>query len=209
MMADSLYQPKPGEGRETNLVAAIGGTPLLKIESVSHILTGVSIYGKAEWYNPGGSVKDRPASRIVADAELTGALRAGKTILDATSGNTGVALAWIGAVKGYSVCLVVPANISTERRRMLRAYGAEVIDTDPLLGVDGAIEEARSLYTRDPDKYFYADQYRNTANWKAHYDDTAMEIWEQTDGGVTHFVAGLGTSGTFVGTSRRLKSRLP
>ncbi|MEE9270347.1 MAG: cysteine synthase family protein [Candidatus Krumholzibacteria bacterium] len=210
MMSNIPYKSDPGTGSNGDpLGLRIGHTPLLKLESVSRLFTGVSIHAKAEWYNRGGSVKDRAAHRMLLEAELTGALRDGKTILDATSGNTGISYAWIGAVKGYPVRLVVPENVGTDRKRILQAYGAEVIYTDPLLGVDGAIEKARSLYAGEPAKYFYADQYRNPANWKAHYDHTAVEIWEQTGGALTHFVAGLGTSGTFVGTARRLKSLSP
>jgi cysteine synthase B len=166
---------------------------------------GVELYAKAEWQNPGGSVKDRAAASMVLDGEARGALTPGKIILDATSGNTGIAYAMVGAAKGYAVKLCVPDNASPERKLMLRALGAELVLTDPLEGTDGAIREARRLYAADPDRYFYPDQYNNDANWRAHYDTTGPEIIEQTSGRLTHFVAGLGTSGTFVGTSRRLR----
>ena len=163
------------------------------------------ILGKAEWHNPGGSVKDRPALWMIRDGERSGRLTPDKTILDATSGNTGIAYAWIGASLGYKVKLCMPKNASEERKKILRAYGVEVVLTDPGEGSDGAIREARRLYAEDPETYFYPDQYKNPANPRAHYESTAPEIWEQTDGEITHFVAGLGTSGTFVGTSTRLK----
>ena len=165
--------------------------------------------GKAEWYNPGGSVKDRPALWMIRDGEKSGKLSPGKVILDATSGNTGIAYAWIGASLGYKVKLCMPKNASEERKRILRAYGVEVVLTDPGEGSDGAIREARRLYDKDPELYFYPDQYTNPANPQAHYESTAPEIWEQTEGEISHFVAGLGTSGTFVGTSKRLKEYNP
>src|SRR5215813_12109748 len=187
----------------------VGNTPLLKLRNLTRHLQVVKIYAKAEWFNPGGSVKDRPALNMILDGERRGALVPGKTILDATSGNTGIAYAWIGASKGYKVRLALPQNASEERRRILRTYGADLVLTSPLEGSDGAIREARRLYAENPDEYFYPDQYNNPANWKAHYESTALEIWEQTGGGVTHFVAGLGTSGTFVGVGRRLKELNP
>src|SRR5215213_681483 len=190
-------------------VDLVGNTPLLELSSVSRKVPGVSILGKAEWYNPGGSVKDRPALWMIRDGEKSGKLSPGKVILDATSGNTGIAYAWIGASLDYKVKLCMPKNASEERKRILRAYGVEVVLTDPGEGSDGAIREARRLYVEDPELYFYPDQYRNPANPRAHYESTAPEIWEQTEGEVTHFVAGLGTSGTFVGTSRRLKEYNP
>jgi cysteine synthase B len=186
-------------------VDLVGNTPLLELSSVSREVPGVKILGKAEWYNPGGSVKDRPALWMIQDGEKSGKLTHAKTILDATSGNTGIAYAWIGASLGYKVKLCMPKNASKERKKILRAHGVEVILTDPGEGSDGAIREARRLYAEDPERYFYPDQYKNPANPRAHYESTAPEIWEQTDGEVTHFVAGLGTSGTFVGTSTRLK----
>src|ERR671921_2212428 len=187
----------------------VGNTPLLELSSVSAEVPGVRILGKAEWYNPGGSVKDRPALWMIRDGEKTGALTPEKTILDATSGNTGIAYAWIGAALGYRVNLCMPKNASEERKKILGAYGVEISLTDPDDGSDGAIREARRLYAEDPERYFYPDQYSNPANPRSHYESTAPEIWEQTDGEVTHFVAGLGTSGTFVGTATRLKEYNP
>jgi cysteine synthase B len=186
-------------------VDLVGNTPLLELASISSEVPYVTILGKAEWYNPGGSVKDRPALWMVRDGEKSGELDVGKVILDATSGNTGIAYAWIGAALGYKVKLCMPKNASEERKKILRALGVEIVLTDPGEGSDGAIREARRLYVEDPKQYFYPDQYTNPANPRAHYESTAPEIWEQTEGEVTHFVAGLGTSGTFVGTSWRLK----
>ncbi|MDQ3793425.1 MAG: cysteine synthase family protein [Actinomycetota bacterium] len=187
----------------------VGNTPLLELSSVSAEVPGVRILGKAEWYNPGGSVKDRPALWMIRDGEKSGALTPGKTILDATSGNTGIAYAWIGAALGYKVKLCVPRNASEERKKILRAYGVDFVLTDPGEGSDGAIREARRLFAEDPERYFYPDQYSNPANPRAHYESTAPEIWEQTGGEVTHFVAGLGTSGTFVGAATRLRKYNP
>ncbi len=189
----------------------IGNTPLVRLERIGSEFPRIQILGKAEWTNPGGSVKDRAASFIVADAERRGELGADsrKTLLDATSGNTGIAFAMMGAAKGFSVTLCMPENVSTERKRILKAYGAKVIFTDPADGSDGAIREARRRYAENPDRYFYADQYSNDANWRAHYYGTAEEIWQQTEGRVTHFAATLGTSGTFVGTTRRLRELNP
>jgi len=187
----------------------VGNTPLLRLECVARDLPDVEILGKAEWYNPGGSVKDRAASRIVAEALRTGQLKAGKMLLDSTSGNTGIAYAMIGAAQGIPVTLCMPENVSLERKRILQAYGANIIYTDPGEGSDGAIRMARELHARHPDLYYYADQYSNDANWQAHYHGTANEIWQQTEGRVTHFVSMLGTSGTFVGTTRRLKELNP
>ena len=183
----------------------IGNTPLLRLSAIERDLAGVELYAKAEWLNPGGSVKDRPAARIICEAIESGALTRDRRILDATSGNTGIAYAMIGAALRYGVTLCVPNNITPERRRILRAYGPELIFTDPLDGSDGAIREARRRFAADPARLFYADQYNNDFNWRAHYDTTANEIWDQSEGRITHFVAGLGTSGTFVGTSRRLR----
>ena len=183
----------------------IGNTPLLRFESLTREWPDIQILGKAEWANPGGSVKDRAAAHIIETALRSGALGRGKRLLDATSGNTGIAYAMIGAARGIPITLCVPENVSPERKHILQAYGAEVIWTDPMEGSDGAIRKARELYQGNHDKYFYADQYSNDANWQAHYFGTAAEIWSQTEGSVTHFVAGLGTSGTFVGTTRRLK----
>lgn len=187
----------------------VGNTPLLRLRNIVSQASRVEIYAKAEWFNPGGSVKDRPALSMILDGERTGRLTKDKIILDATSGNTGIAYAWIGAARGYRVRLALPQNASEERKRILKSYGAELVLTSPLEGSDGAIREARKLYSENPDLYFYADQYNNPANWRAHYETTANEIWEQTAGQVTHFIAGLGTSGTFVGTTRRLKELNP
>jgi S-sulfo-L-cysteine synthase (O-acetyl-L-serine-dependent) len=187
----------------------IGNTPLLRLERVGQEFPNAGLYAKAEWLNPGGSVKDRPALSMIREGERTGALRPGKTILDATSGNTGIALAMIGAALGYSVTLCLPSNASAERKRILAAYGAQVVLTPADDGSDGAIRRAREIYASTPGRYFYPDQYSNPANWQAHYRTTAPEIWEQTGGRITHFVAGLGTSGTFVGTARRLKEFNP
>jgi cysteine synthase B len=193
----------------TKVTDLVGNTPLLELASVSAEVSDIRILGKAEWYNPGGSVKDRPALWMIRDGERSGALTPGKTILDATSGNTGIAYAWIGAALGYKVKLCMPANASEERKQILRAYGVEFVLTDPGEGSDGAIREVRRLYAEDPERYFYPDQYSNPANPRAHYESTAPEIWEQTGGEITHFVAGLGTSGTFVGTASRLKEYNP
>ena len=187
----------------------VGNTPLLKLRNLSAQFGDVVVYAKAEWFNPGGSVKDRPALNMILDGERTGRLTPDKTILDATSGNTGIAYAWIGAARGYRVKLALPQNASEERKCILSSYGAELVLTNPLEGSDGAIREARRLYAENPDLYFYPDQYNNPANWQAHYRTTAPEIWEQTGGRITHFIAGLGTSGTFIGTSRRLKELNP
>lgn len=193
----------------THVTELVGNTPLLELSSISAEVPGVRVFGKAEWYNPGGSVKDRPALWMIRDGERSGALTPEKTILDATSGNTGIAYAWIGAALGYRVKLCMPRNASEERKKILRAYGVEIVLTDPGEGSDGAIREARRLYAEDPERYFYPDQYSNPANPRAHYESTAPEIWEQTGGEITHFVAGLGTSGTFVGTATRLKEYNP
>jgi cysteine synthase B len=187
----------------------IGNTPLLLLERVASNRPGVTLLGKAEWMNPGGSVKDRAARSIITEAQRSGALIPGKILLDSTSGNTGIAYAMLGAALGFPVTLCMPENVSIERKRILSAYGANIIYTDPAEGSDGAIRVARELYAGRPDLYFYADQYSNDANWKAHYHGTANEIWQQTEGRVTHFVSMLGTSGTFVGTSRRLKELNP
>jgi cysteine synthase B len=183
----------------------IGNTPLLRVHLFDETAPGVEIYAKAEFMNPGGSVKDRPALRMIEEGERSGRLTRDKVILDSTSGNTGIAYAMIGAAKGYRVRLVMPTNVSEERKQLVTAYGAEIEYSDALEGSDGAILLARQLRDADPDRYFMPDQYNNEANWRAHYDGTGLEIWEQTGGRVTHFIAGLGTSGTFMGTSRRLK----
>jgi len=187
----------------------VGRTPLLRLRGFERDVPGVELYAKAEWHNPSGSVKARAAARILDEAERSSVLTPGRTILDASSGNTGIAYAMIGAARGYRVAICVPANVTRERVRTLHAYGAEVILTDPLEGSDGAIRKARARFEAAPWKYFYADQYNNDANWRAHYDSTAPEIWAETAGRVTHFIAGLGTSGTFVGTSRRLRELNP
>ncbi len=192
-----------------NVTELVGNTPLLELPAIAAETPGVRILGKAEWYNPGGSVKDRPALWMIRDGERRGALTPEKTILDATSGNTGIAYAWIGATLGYKVRLCMPKNASEERKKILRAYGVDFVLTDPGEGSDGAIREARRLYAEDPERYFYPDQNSNPANPRSQYETTAPEIWEQTEGEVTHFVAGLGTSGTFVGTSTRLKELNP
>ena len=192
-----------------SLAACVGNTPLIKLSRIVRSVAPIEIHAKAEWFNPGGSVKDRPALNMILDGERTGRLRPGKIILDATSGNTGIAYGMIGASRGYKVKLCLPANASPERKHILHAYGVELILTDPALSTDGAIELARELYAADPEKYFYPDQYNNDANWKAHYETTAPEIIQQTGGKLTHFVAGLGTTGTFVGTSRRLREFNP
>lgn len=194
------------EKHGASLLDLIGRTPLVRLERIGREIPRVELYAKAEWQNPGGSVKDRAAARMLLEGERSGALTPGKVVLDATSGNTGIAYAMIAALRGYRVELCVPGNVTPERKRILRAYGAELVFTDALEGSDGAIREARRRYRADPERYFYPDQYNNDANWRAHYDTTGQEILEQTDGRVTHFVAGLGTSGTFVGVGRRLRA---
>jgi cysteine synthase B len=189
--------------RAGNLLDLIGNTPLLRLARLERDAPGVEIYAKAEWLNPGGSVKDRAAARMVcAGAHL---LAAGRVLLDATSGNTGIAYAMLGAAQGFKVELCLPENVTTERKRILRAYGATLVLTDPLESSDGAIREARRRFEADPGRYYYPDQYNNPLNWRAHYDTTGGEILAQTGGRITHFVAGLGTSGTFTGVSRRLR----
>jgi cysteine synthase B len=192
-----------------SILGQIGHTPLLRFSRIAKECEHVEIYGKAEWFNPGGSVKDRPALRMIEEGERSGALTREKIILDSSSGNTGIAYAWIGAVKGYRVHLAVPRNVSQERKRMLQAYGAEVTYTDPLEGSDGAIHEAHRRYAADPETYFMPDQYNNPANWQAHYDTTGPELIRQTQGRITHFIAGVGTSGTLMGTGRRLRAFNP
>src|SRR5882672_3270239 len=183
----------------------VGNTPLLRLDRIARGFPALQLLGKAEWYNPGGSVKDRAASRIVAEARAAGKLTPGISLLDSTSGNTGIAYAMIGAAENFPVTLCMPENVSPERKRILHAYGATIIYTDPSEGSDGSIQRAHEIYAEHPGKYFYADQYSNPANWQAHYHGTANEIWQQTEGRITHFVAMLGTSGTFMGTARRLK----
>jgi len=188
--------------------ANIGHTPLLRLRLLD-VSEGVQILAKAEHLNPGGSVKDRAALAMILDGERSGRLKPGMTILDATSGNTGIAYAMVGASRGYHVKVCLPRNASPARKRILRVYGVDIVETDPMLSTDGAQLLARAIFAADPEKYFYPDQYNNDANWLAHYETTANEIWEQTGGGVTHFVTGLGTSGTFVGVSRRLRELNP
>ena len=183
----------------------VGGTPLLRLPSIGRELNGVELYAKAEFFNPTGSVKDRAAKAMILDGIERGLLTHDKTIIDATSGNTGIAYAALGAALGYKVTLCLPANATEERKKLMRLYGAEIIETDPLESSDGAYNECRRLVAEHPERYFYPDQYNNDANWKAHFEGTAAEIWEQTGRRVTHFVAGTGTSGTFMGTSRGLK----
>jgi cysteine synthase B len=187
----------------------IGNTPLLRVRIFERDFPGIEVYAKAEWFNPGGSVKDRAALWMIEDGERRGALRHEKTIIDSTSGNTGIAYAMVGAAKGYRVKLVMPSNVSAERKSLVTAYGAEIVYSDAGEGSDGAIRLVRELVEMDPDAYFYPDQYSNPANARAHYEGTAVEILQQTSGRVTHFIAGLGTTGTFVGTSRRLKEHDP
>ncbi|HET7890207.1 MAG TPA: cysteine synthase family protein [Candidatus Sulfotelmatobacter sp.] len=198
-----------GETLGHSLIERIGNTPLLRLDALTSDLPGIALLGKAEWYNPGGSVKDRAAANIVAQARRKGQLRPGQILLDATSGNTGIAYAMLGAAEGFPVTLCMPENVSRERKQILQGYGANILYTDPADGSDGAIRMARELARNHPDQYFYADQYSNEANWKAHYHGTANEIWQQTQGRITHFVSMLGTSGTFVGTTRRLKELNP
>jgi cysteine synthase B len=200
----------PGLPRTANSVLdLIGNTPLIRLSSFEKGLRNVELWAKAEWKNPGGSVKDRPAARMILDGERSGALTRDKIILDATSGNTGIAYAMIGAARGYRVRLCVPENVTPERKCILKAFGAEIVFTDPMEGSDGAIIRAKAMYAAEPDLYFYADQYNNAGNWRSHYDTTAPEIIEQTEGRLTHFVAGLGTGGTFVGAGRRLREFNP
>ena len=187
------------------VIDRIGNTPLIRIQRVAADLGNVEIYAKAEYFNPGGSVKDRPALNMIEDGERNGKLTPEKVLIDSTSGNTGIAYAMIAAAKGYTIKLFLPANASPERKRILKAYGAETILTDPGEGSDGAILECQAEYRRNPEKYFYPDQYGNPANWQAHYETTGPEILAQTENRITHFVTGLGTSGTFVGVGRRLK----
>jgi cysteine synthase B len=190
--------------------ASIGNTPLLRLRLLDKELTdGIEIFAKAEHLNPGGSVKDRAALSMILEGERSGKLKPGMTILDATSGNTGIAYAMIGASRGYCVKVCLPKNASNRRKQILRGYGVEIVETDPMLSTDGAQLIAREIFAGNPEKYFYPDQYNNEANWLAHYETTANEIWEQTEGRVTHFVTGLGTSGTFVGVVRRLRELNP
>ena len=191
---------------EIDLLKRIGDTPLVEIRRIFSS-DRVRIFAKLEWFNPGGSVKIRPAYNMILQGEKTGDLVAGKTVIDSTSGNTGIAYALIGAARGFPLLLAMPKNATMERKKILIAYGAELLLTDPLQGSDGAIQAIRELYQKSPEKYFYPDQYSNDANWESHFSSTGREIYEQTSGEITHFVAGLGTSGTFVGTTRRLKKQ--
>ena len=195
----------PAGRTASSVLDLIGRTPLIRLRRFERETPGVELYAKAEWQNPGGSVKDRAALRMIADGEASGRLRPGQTIADATSGNTGIAYAMIGAARDYKVKLCLPENASPERKLILRAFGAELVLTNPLEGTDGAIREVRRMVAAEPGRYFYPDQYSNESNWRAHFDSTAPEIIEQTGGRITHFVAGLGTSGTFVGTGRGLR----
>jgi cysteine synthase B len=194
--------------RAETIIGLIGNTPLLRIRMFESEFPQLEVYAKAEWFNPGGSVKDRAALAMIEDAERSGALDGGRVIIDSTSGNTGIAYALLGAVKRHPVKLVMPGNVSAERKALVNAYGAEIVFSDPMEGSDGAIRLCREIVAADPERYFYPDQYSNPANPRAHYEGTAVEILEQTEGRLTHFVAGLGTTGTFVGAARRLKKHV-
>jgi cysteine synthase B len=208
-MAYVVPIPRLARTEAEPLLATVGNTPLLRLEKIAREFPGVEIFAKAEYFNPGGSVKDRAALNMVLDGERSGRLNHSRVILDATSGNTGIAYAMIGANRGYQVKLILPANASGERQRILKAYGAEMVFSDAADGSDGAIRLCRQVYMADPDRYFYPDQYNNPANWKAHFEHTGPEIIRQTGGRLTHFVAAMGTSGTFTGVTRRLKRDLP
>ena len=208
-MADALQVPHVVRPEAEPLLDTIGNTPLIRLERIPREFPGVEIYGKAEYFNPGGSVKDRAAKNMVLEGERSGKLNHSRTILDSTSGNTGIAYAMIGANRGYKVKLILPANASEERKRILKAYGAEMLFSDAGEGSDGAIRLCRKIYMEDPDRYFYPDQYNNPANWKAHFENTGPEIIKQTNGAITHFVAAMGTSGTFTGVTKRLRRDLP
>ncbi|MEX1019968.1 MAG: PLP-dependent cysteine synthase family protein [Litorilinea sp.] len=203
-----LVNGRPAQSE--SILDRIGNTPLLDLSTFAHaygVAPGVRVLAKAEWYNPSGSVKARAALRIVEDAERDGLLTPDKILIDSSSGNTGIAFALIGAVKGYRVQLVMPANVSSERKALARAYGAELIESDPLEGSDGAITQVRELVSKSPATYYYANQYNNPSNWRAHYCTTGPEIWRQTHGTITHFIAGMGTTGTFMGVGRYLQTR--
>lgn len=208
-----MSSPSPSvsvsERAVSSVLELIGRTPLIRLSQFERETPGVELYAKAEWHNPGGSVKDRAAARMILEGEKSGRLGPGRTIVDATSGNTGIAYSMIGAAKGYKVKLFLPENASPERKLILRAFGAELVLTSPLEGTDGSIRAVRALVAEDPESYFYPDQYSNEWNWRAHLETTGPEIIEQTAGRVTHFVAGLGTSGTFMGTSRALRQFNP
>ncbi|MBK5294535.1 MAG: cysteine synthase family protein, partial [Acidobacteriia bacterium] len=201
----ALAVPRLYPHADTSILGQIGNTPLLRLARIDADLPGIEIYGKAEYFNPGGSVKDRPALNMILEGERSGKLTHGKIVLDSTSGNTGIAYAMVCAARGYKVKLCLPQNASIERKRILHAYGAEIVLTDPTLGSDGAIMRCKEVYNQDQDRYFYPDQYSNPANWQAHFETTGVEILEQTAGRITHFVAGVGTSGTFMGVTRRLR----
>jgi cysteine synthase B len=210
MMVSSLVEETVRPARGDSIESNIGNTPLIRLRTIARDLPlGVEVLAKAEHLNPGGSVKDRAALSMILEGERGGQLRSGMTILDATSGNTGIAYGMIGAARGYPVTICLPRNAGARRKQILRSLGVEVIETDPLLATDGAQLIAREMFVQEPEKYFYPDQYNNPANWRAHYETTAPEIWTQTEGRVTHFIAGLGTSGTFMGTTRRLKELGP
>ncbi|MBA3354794.1 MAG: cysteine synthase family protein [Pyrinomonadaceae bacterium] len=209
-MSASVVEQRDLGTSKNSIELIVGHTPLIRVRRITRDLPpGVEVLAKAEHLNPGGSVKDRPALAMILAGERDGKLRPGLTILDATSGNTGIAYAMIGAARGYPVTLCLPMNAGPQRKRILHSFGVKVIETDPLLSTDGAQVIAREMFDKEPDKYFYPDQYNNEANWRAHYESTAPEIWEQTQGRITHFIAGLGTSGTFVGVARRLKELNP
>jgi cysteine synthase B len=204
-----MESSKHRASQSRSVLQLIGNTPLVSFRRLGESVAPVEVYAKAEWYNPGGSVKDRAALNMILDGERRGLMTKDKILVDATSGNTGIAYAMICAERGYRVKLALPKNASPERKQCLMAYGAELILTDPTGGTDSAQRYVKALVEAEPDKYFYPDQYNNDANWKAHYETTAMEIWRQTDGRITHFVTGLGTSGTFMGVTRRLKELNP
>jgi S-sulfo-L-cysteine synthase (O-acetyl-L-serine-dependent) len=208
-MAHASTNPQLARTQAEPLLATIGNTPLLTLERIPRAFPDIDIFCKAEYFNPGGSVKDRAARQMILDGERSGKLNHTRVILDSTSGNTGIAYAMIGASRGYKVKLVLPSNASHERKRILKAYGAEIVYSDPGEGSDGAIRVCRQIYMDDPDRYFYPDQYNNPANWKAHFETTGAELIQQTGGRITHFVTSLGTSGTFVGVTRRLKRDVP
>jgi cysteine synthase B len=210
IMSASVVEQTDRSTSRNAIELIVGHTPLVRLRRITlELPPGVEVFAKAEHLNPGGSVKDRPALAMILAGERDGTLRPGMTILDATSGNTGIAYAMIGAARGHPVTLCLPRNAGPQRKRILRSFGVQLIETDPLQSTDGARVVAREMFEKEPDKYFYPDQYNNEANWRAHYESTAPEIWEQTEGRITHFVAGLGTSGTFVGVARRLREFNP
>lgn len=208
IMTSTIIEKSTNLPQGDSIESNIGNTPLIRLRRITRSLP-VQILAKAEYLNPGGSVKDRAALRMILEGERSGRLRPGMTILDATSGNTGIAYAMIAAARSYPVTICLPKNASMQRKLILRRFGVELIETDPLQSTDGAQLVARQMFEKEPEKYFYPDQYNNPANWRAHYEGTAPEIWEQTEGRITHFIAGLGTSGTFVGTTRKLKELNP